>query len=140
MKPETTTLYVIYPHTPARHILYAPQTNVVFFYGIDDALFAKYAPEFFTAIEKSDSCLVYIWGEIQPPARADPDNNLSLGKGGVMISGWRSKAEHDRDVNKDRVLKAYQAMQDSGAFKKTDTWGMSVRLVGNNGMFHKWTR
>jgi hypothetical protein len=36
MKPETTSLYVIYPHSPDRHVLYAPQTNVVFFYGIDN--------------------------------------------------------------------------------------------------------
>jgi hypothetical protein len=100
--------------------------------------FAKYAPEFFTAIEKSDSCVGYLWGEIQEPFRADPDGNMKLGKGGVMISGWRSKGEHDRDVNKERVVNAYKAMSESGTVKKTDTWGMQVAIVEKHGSFHKW--
>lgn len=140
MDPAATDLYVIYPHTPERHVLYAPQTNVVFFYGIDDAKFAQHAPEFFTAIEKSDACVGYIWGEIQPPARADTSGNMALGKGGVMISGWRSKEEHDRDVAKPRVVEAYKQMKESGAVKKTDTWGMQVKIVENNGNFHTWRR
>jgi hypothetical protein len=138
MDPNGTDLYVIYPHTPDRHVLYAPQTNVVFFYGIDEDKFAHLAPEFFTAIEKSDSCVGYIWGEIQPPAREDSSKHMALGKGGVMISGWRSREEHDRDVQKDRVVHAYKAMD--AACKKKDTWGMQVNIVENNGHFHKWRR
>jgi quinol monooxygenase YgiN len=138
MNPKGTDLYFIYPHTPDRHILYAPQTNVVFFYGIDEDMFAELAPEFFTAIEKSDSCLGYIWGEIEWPAREDSSGHEKLGKGGVMISGWRSKEEHDRDVQKPRVTEAYAAMD--RVCKKKDTWGMQVRIVENSGYFHKWTR
>jgi hypothetical protein len=86
MDPNGTDLYVMYPQTPDRHVLYAPQTNVVFF-GIDEDKFAKLAPEFFTAIEKSESSPGYIWGEFQPPALNDFSKHMDLGKGGVMISG-----------------------------------------------------
>jgi hypothetical protein len=138
MNPKGTNLYVIYPHTPDRHILYAPEVHVVFYFGIDDDKFAELAPEWFTAIEKSDSCVGYIWGEIQPPAREDSSGNMVLGKGGVMISGWRSKEEHDRDVNKPRVVEAYKAMD--AAVKKKDTWGMQVNIMENSGYYHKWRR
>ena len=40
MSATTTNLYVIYPSTSDRSVLYAPQTNVVFFYGIDRDKFA----------------------------------------------------------------------------------------------------
>ena len=138
MDAERTDLYVIYPNTSARHIFYTPQTNVVLFWGIDEDKFAKLAPEFFTSIAKSDSCIGYIWGEVQPPALSDKSGNLKLGRCGIMISGWRSREEHDRDVNKPRVLEAAAAIQI--AVKKFDTWGMQVTAVENNGHIHKWRR
>ena len=138
MDPNGTDLYVMYPQTPDRHVLYAPQTNVVFFFGIDEDKFAELAPEFFTSIEKSDACLGYIWGEIQLPARNDSSKHMELGKGGVMISGWKSREEHDRDVQKTRVMDAYKAMD--AAVKKKDTWGMQVQIVESSGHFHKWRR
>ncbi|KAL7914008.1 hypothetical protein GGI35DRAFT_490363 [Trichoderma velutinum] len=138
MDREKTDLYVIVPNTPDRSILYAPQTNVVFFWGIDEDAFRAKQDEFFTAIEKSDACLGYIWGEIQPPVLSDKRGYAALGKGGVMISGWKSREEHDRDVAKPRVVEAYKAI--SATVKKTDTWGMQVSLVEENGHFHKWQR
>lgn len=60
MDAKETDLYVIYPNTPDRRVFYAPQTNVVLFYGIDEDKFAAKAPEFFTAIAKSDSCIGYV--------------------------------------------------------------------------------
>ena len=138
MDAEKTDLYVIHPNTVDRRIFYAPQTNVVFFWGIDEEKFAKLAPEFFTSIAKSDACVGYIWGEVQPPALSDKSHHLDLGKGGIMISGWRSREDHDRDVNKPRVVQAYAAMRE--AVKKTDTWGMQVTVVENNGHIHKWRR
>jgi quinol monooxygenase YgiN len=118
--------------------LYAPQTKVAVFWGIDDEKFDELAPEFFTAISKSDACLGYIWGEIQPPFLSDASGNGALGRGGIMISGWRSREEHDRDVQKPRVVEAYAAL--NKAAKKSDTWGMQVAIVENNGHFHKWRR
>ena len=138
MSKDKTDLYVIHPTTTDRRVLYAPQTNVVFFYGIDEDEFAKLAPEFFTAIAKSDSCLGYIWGEVEPTVLSDTSKNLDLGKCGIMISGWRSREEHDRDVAKPRVTEAYTAMDSE--VKKKDTWGMQVTLVENNGHIHKWKR
>ena len=138
MDVSNTDLYVIHPNTNDRRVLYAPQTNVVFFYGIDEDKFVPLASEFFTAIAKSDACLGYIWGEIQEPVLSDKSGNAALGKGGVMISGWRSREEHDRDVAKPRVMDAYTAV--CTAVKKSDTWGMQVAIVENNGHFHKWRR
>jgi hypothetical protein len=138
MSQSTTDLYVIYPTTKDRSVLYAPQTNVVFFYGINEDKFAELAPEFFSAIANSDSCIGYIWGEFQPPFLSDASRNMKMGKGGIMISGWRSREEHDRDVNKERVVKAYAAMD--AAVKKKDTWGMQVTVIENNGHIHKWRR
>jgi hypothetical protein len=66
MDAENTDIHVIFPSTTDRSVLYAPHTVVVFFYGINENKFEKVAPEYFTAIAKSDSCLGYIWGEIQP--------------------------------------------------------------------------
>ncbi|KAL6892016.1 hypothetical protein GGI43DRAFT_413965 [Trichoderma evansii] len=138
MDKEKTDLYIISPNTPDRRILYAPQTNVVFFWGIDEETFRSKQDEFFTAIEQSDACLGYIWGEIQQPVLSDKSGYAALGKGGVMISGWKSREEHDRDVAKPRVMEAYKAI--SATVKRTDTWGMQVSLVENNGHFHKWQR
>jgi hypothetical protein len=138
MKPESSDFYFITPSATDRKVFYAPQTNVVFFWGIDEDKFAELAPEFFTAIAKSDSCVGYIWGELRPPHLADPSGNGALGVGGVMISGWTSKEEHARDVAKQRVVDAYAKV--SEAVQKTDTWGMSVSIAENNGMFHKWRK
>jgi quinol monooxygenase YgiN len=138
MNPMQTDLYVISPTTGDRHVLYAPQTNVVFFWGIEEDAFRAKQDEFCTAIELSDGCLGYIWGEIQNPVISDKSGYAALGKGGVMISGWKSREEHDRDVAKPRVTEAYKAV--SAMVKKTDTWGMQVSIVENNGHFHKWQR
>ena len=126
MDAGKTDLYVIHPNTTDRRVFYAPQTNVVLFYGIDEDKFANLGPEFFTSIARSDSCIGYIWGEVQPPALSDKSGNLELGKCGIMISGWRSREEHDRDVAKQRVVDAYAAMRT--AVKQTDTWGMQVTV------------
>lgn len=135
--PEKTDHYLITPNTTSRSILYAPQTNVVFFWGIDEEKFSQFAPEFFTAISKSDACLGYIWGEVQS-SMSDKSGHFALGKGGVMISGWKSREEHDRDVNKPRVMAAYQAV--SATVKQTDTWGMQLSIIENNGHYLKWKR
>ena len=119
-------------------MLYAPQTNVVFFWGIDEVAFRAKQDEFFTAIEQSDGCIDYIWGEIQDPVISDTSGYAAFRKGGVMISGWKSREEHDRDVAKPRVTNAYKAV--SATVKMTDTWGMQVSIVENNGHFHKWQR
>ena len=138
MEPSATDLYVIHPNTSDRHVFYAPQTNIVLFYGIDEDRFAELAPEFFTAIAKSDACLGYIWGEFQKPFPADSSHHMKLGKGGIMISGWKSREEHDRDVAKPRVIEAYGAV--CTAVNKSETWGMQVSVMENNGHFHKWRR
>jgi hypothetical protein len=67
----------------------------VFFFGVDEDKFVKLAPEFFTTIESRNLAWGYIWGELQPPARNDSSKHMDLGKWGVMISGWRSREEHD---------------------------------------------
>ncbi|KAL9468291.1 hypothetical protein ACSS6W_009985 [Trichoderma asperelloides] len=138
MDIEKTDLYIITPNTPDRRVLYAPQTNVVFFWRIDEDAFRSKQDEFFTAIEQSDSCVGYIWGEIQQPVLSDKRGYVALGKGGVMISGWKSREEHDRDVAKTRVMEAYKAI--SATVKRIDTWGMQVSIMENNGHFHKWQR
>jgi hypothetical protein len=53
-----------------------------------------------------------------------------------MVSGQRSREEHDRDVAKSRVTEAYVAV--SKTVKETKTWGMQVSIVENNEHFHKW--
>ena len=138
MKPETTDLYIIHPHTPHRHVLYAPHTHCVFFYGIDESRFSALAPEFFTAINNSDSCTGYIWGEFQPPFLADGSGNGKLGRGGVMIIGWRSGEECERDWNMERVKKGWGEVK--GAAVKVEGWGMQVTVVERNGWLHKWRR
>ena len=55
-----------------------------------------------------------------------------------MISGWTSREEHDRDVNKPRVVQAYTALKD--AVKKTETWGMHMTIVEDNGNVCKWRK
>ena len=52
--------YIIHPHTSDRHVFYAPQNNVVLFYGIDEDEFVERFPQFFRVRAKSDSCLGHI--------------------------------------------------------------------------------
>lgn len=91
MSPSIMDLYVIYPNTPDRSVLYAPQTNIVFFYCINEDKFAKFDPEFLTAIAKSDCCIGYVGGEFQAPYSSDVSKTMQLGKGSVMFNGWRSR-------------------------------------------------
>jgi hypothetical protein len=86
-------MYIIHPNTTDRRVFYAPQTNVVFFWGIDEDKFTKLAPEFFSAISKSDACLGYIWGEVQARSMSDTSGNLKLGRGGIVSSRSRSKSK-----------------------------------------------
>ena len=55
-----------------------------------------------------------------------------------MISGWKSKEEHDRDVEKERVVKAFAAIDQT--VKKKDTWGMQVTIIEHTDYMHKWKR
>jgi hypothetical protein len=68
-KPRAMNV-VITPCTTSRRVLYVPQTNFVFSWGIEQEKqekFAKLSPEFFSAIANSDSCLGYIWGRGPTP-------------------------------------------------------------------------
>jgi hypothetical protein len=49
---------------------------------------------------------------------------LGSGVGGVMISGCRSREEHDRDVAKLRVVEAYKAV--CATVAESDTLGMQL--------------
>lgn len=138
INPHTTDSYIILPGTSDRSVLLAPDVHIVTFWGIDEDKFIKLAPEWFTSIAKSDACTGYIWGEVQPNPLADPSGNAGLGKAGIMISGWTSREEHDRDVKKPRVVDSYTKL--GAAVKKTDTWGMHVTVVENNGNVHKWKK
>lgn len=140
MDKSRTMNVAIAPCTTSRRALYAPQTIVVFFWGIEQEKFGKVAPEFFSSIANSDGCLGYIWGEVLPPVLADPLGKMKLGSGvgGVMISGWRSLEEHDRDVAKPRVKEAYKAI--CATVAESDTWGMQLVVVENGGWELKWER
>jgi hypothetical protein len=119
-------------------VYYSPDVHIVLFWGIKDDAWTKLAPEWFASIATSDSCNGYIWGEVAHPVLADPRGNSKLGSGrhGVMISGWRSRDQHDRDVNKKRVVEAYEAL--SAACEKKDTWGMSLTVIENTGHVMNW--
>jgi len=52
-----------------------------------------------------------------------------------MISGWLSREEHNRDVAKPRVHESYEALK--AAVEKTETWGMDVAIVEDNGYMHR---
>ena len=60
------------------------------------------------AIEKSDACLGYAWDEAQLQVLSGKSGDVALGKSEIMISGWKSQEEHDRDVAKSRVVEAYK--------------------------------
>lgn len=136
-KPRTTNI-TITPSTASRRAIYAPQTHVVFFWGIKPAEFASLSPEFFSAIANSDGCLGYIWGEVLLPVLADPLDKMKLGDGGVLISGWRSKEEQDRDLAKPRVTAAYDAV--SKAVAEMKTVGLQLVVVEKSGWELKWER
>ncbi|KAK0763308.1 hypothetical protein N5P37_004295 [Trichoderma harzianum] len=134
------TVYVIHPNTNDRtKVYYAPYTTVTFFWGIDEEKWTDVAPEFFAAVAKSDSCTGYIWGEVDKPILADFNGYASLGSGkcGILITGWRSKAQHDRETKGQRVTKAWDAVQKVCA--KADDWGTSLRITENTGHIHRWT-
>lgn len=48
------------------------------------------------------------------------------------------QGDQNRDVFKERVVKAYQAI--AARCTKKDTWIMQVTVVGNNEPIHKWKR
>lgn len=134
-----THVWVIHPNTNERtRVYYAPYTVVFFFWGIKEDEWTKLAPEFFASIAKADACTGYIWGEVDKPVLSDPSGYSELGskKGGVMISGWRSKDQHDRDIATPRIAHAYKAMD--AACEKKDTWGMSLAVTENTGHIHSW--
>ena len=39
---------------------------------------------------------------------SDKSGDAALGKSEIMIGGWKSREEHDRDVVKSRVVEAYK--------------------------------
>jgi hypothetical protein len=134
------TVYVIHPNTNDRNkVYYAPYTTVTFFWGIDEEKWTDVAPEFFAAVANSDASTGYIWGEVDKPILADFDGNASLGSGkiGILITGWRSKELHDRDIAKERVAKAWDAIQKVVA--KADDFGTTLRITENTGHIHRWT-
>lgn len=134
------TVYVIHPNTNDRNkVYYAPYTTVTFFWGIEEDKWTDVAPEFFAAVAKSDGCTGYIWGEVDTPILADFDGNASLGSGkcGILITGWRSKAQHDDDNKSPRVAEAWKAVQKVCA--KADDWGTTLRITENTGHIHRWT-
>ena len=134
------TVYVIHPNTNDRNkVYYAPYTTVTFFWGIQEDKWTDVAPEFFAAVAKSDGCTGYIWGEVDTPILADFDGNASLGSGkcGILITGWRSKGQHDNDNKNPRVAKAWEAVQKVCA--KADDWGTTLRITENTGHIHRWT-
>ena len=134
-----THVWVIHPNTNERtRVYYAPYTVISFFWGIKEDQWTKLAPEFFASIAKADASTGYIWGEVDKPVLSDPSGYSDLGskKGGVMISGWRSKDQHDRDIATTRIANAYKAMD--AACEKKDTWGMSLTVTENTGHIHNW--
>ena len=60
------------------------------------------------ATDKPDACLGYTWGEVQLLVLSDKSGDAALGKSEIMISGWKSREEYDRDVAKSRVVEAYK--------------------------------
>ena len=69
---------------------------------------------------------------------SDPSgfSKLGSGKAGVLATGWRSKDQHDRDLDEPQVKNAYEAMDE--ACEKKDTWGTSLTVTENTGHIHSW--
>lgn len=134
-----THVYVIHPNTNERtRVYYSPYITISFFWGINEDLWPSLAPELFAAVTKSDACNGYIWGEIDKPVLSDPSGFSELGSGrcGVLVAGWRSKEQHDRDTNTVRVKNAWNAIQK--ACEKTEDWGTSLTVTENTGHIHSW--
>lgn len=135
-----THVYTIHPNTNERtRVYYAPYTTVTFFWGIKEELWTSLAPELFAAVTRSDGSTGYIWGEIDKPVLSDPSgfSNLGSGKCGVLITGWRSKDQHDRDIiGSPRASAAWDAIQ--AACERTDDWGTSLTVTENTGHIHSW--
>lgn len=76
---------------------------------------------------------------MEPRILADADGFASLGSGkcGILITGWRSQGQHDRDTKSERVVNAWEAVQKVCA--KADDWGTSLRITENTGHIHRWT-
>lgn len=138
MNAEKTDLFVIRPSTNRRDAIYAPHTQVLFVYGIDEDAFAQKAPEYFTAIANSDSCVGYIWGEIEPPILSNKTGNASLGRSGIMISGWKSREQYQHDIGQKRVVDAYAGI--GKAAKKMLLYTTQINMMEKAGYFHKWRR
>jgi hypothetical protein len=137
MNSERTDLFVIRPSTNHRQALYAPHTQIVFFYGIEEDAFAKLAPRYFTAIAHSDSCLGYIWGEIEHPILSNTSGNASLGRSGVMISGWKSREQYTHDVEQEEVVVAFDNFK---AAAKIQRYTTQVTMIEKTGYMHQWRR
>jgi hypothetical protein len=131
-------MYHITPNTEERAAFYAPYSAIVLFWGIDEVKFDKLVKPWITAIEKSDSCLGYLWGEVKSPARMDTSKNLDFGKGVIMLSGWKSKEQHDHDCSQPRVVDSYKTLQ--AAVKKSDTYPIEFHCVEKSGMEMNWRR
>jgi hypothetical protein len=138
MDAERTDLYVIRPTTNQRQALYAPHTQIVFFYGIEEDIFAKLAPHYFTAIAHSDSCLGYIWGEIEHPILSNTSGNASLGRSCVMISGWKSREQYSHDVEQEEVVAAFDNLK--AAAKKIQRYTTQITMIEKAGYMHQWRR
>lgn len=138
MNAEKTDLFVIRPSTNRRDALYAPHTQVVFIYGINESSFAQKAPEYFTAVANSDSCVGYIWGEIEQPILSNKSGNASLGRSGIMISGWKSREQYRHDVAQKRVVDAWSGLQQSA--KKILMYTTQVSIMEKAGYLHQWRR
>lgn len=136
--PKTTDSVIILPTTADRSPLFALDVHIVTFWGIDPDAWTALAPAWFSAIANSTACTGYIFGEVQPNPISDVSGNAALGCGAIAISGWLSREEHDRDVAKAVVSETYEALK--AAVKKTETWGMDVCVVEDNGYLHRWRK
>ncbi|KAF1999520.1 hypothetical protein P154DRAFT_436980, partial [Amniculicola lignicola CBS 123094] len=138
ISPKTTDSVVILPTTGGRSVFFAPDVHIVTFWGIDDDKWTKLAPEWFSAIANSDACTGYIFGEVQPNPLSDVSGNAALGRGAIMTYGWLSREQQNRDIVMAAVTESYEASK--GAVKKSETWGMNVCVVEDNGYLHRWRK
>jgi hypothetical protein len=138
MDDEKTDLFVIRPSTNQRQAIYAPHTQIVFFYGIEEDLFAQLAPQYFTAIAHSDSCLGYIWGEIEHPILSNKSGNASLGRSAVMVCGWKSREQYNHEIEQKAVVDAFIKLK--AAAKKVEVYTTQITMVEKAGYIHQWHR
>ena len=131
-------MYHIKPNTEARAAFYAAYSAIVYFWGVDETTFGENSRDWVTAIERSDSCLGYLWGEVMNPPRMDPSENMKLGKGVIMLSGWKSKEEHDYDCSLPKVVEGY--MKAKTSCKKSNTYPIQFHCVEKSKMEMSWRR